>query len=63
MKCVDCGSNVGNWPHWLEDSNVTVRCTRCSVAGATPINVARVLTSLAPLNELSRQVDELVQAA
>lgn len=63
MKCIDCGKSVGNWPHWLEDSRVTVRCTRCSSACVTPINMPREHTVLSPLTELAHKMDELMKAA
>jgi hypothetical protein len=61
MKCVDCNKTVGNWPHWLEDSRVTVRCARCAIANATPVNMPKEHTVLSPLTELARKMDEIGQ--
>ena len=63
MKCIDCGKTVGNWPIWLEDSRVTVRCTRCSNAFATPVNVSKDNPILSPLTELAHKMEELAEVA
>ncbi|HEY3414617.1 MAG TPA: hypothetical protein VGM51_16380 [Armatimonadota bacterium] len=63
MKCIDCGKIVGNWPQWLEDSRVTVRCNRCSNASATPVNVPKDRSILAPLTDLAHKMDDLAEAA
>ena len=63
MKCIDCRKTVGNWPHWLEDSRVTVRCDHCSSAFAIPVNMPREHTILSPVPELAHKMQELAKAA
>jgi hypothetical protein len=63
MKCIECGRSVDNWPHWLEESRVTVRCARCASASATPINLPTEHTTLEPLTVLAHRAEELTEAA
>lgn len=41
MKCVDCGKSVSNWPSWLENTRIEVRCDRCANGQPATLNTPR----------------------
>ncbi|HEY3266655.1 MAG TPA: hypothetical protein VGM37_07005 [Armatimonadota bacterium] len=63
MKCSECGKPIGNWPLWLENSRVGVRCDKCATGSATTVNAPNRSETLAPLSEIAARYPDLAEAA